>query len=381
MRSFACNDRIGLACVCGKLAFNSISYYYLPMINPAPRRLASLIVALPSIIALFPLMLASCGKTLPMQQLKGFAQGTSYHVSYWSAAPLDAPAIKKAVDNEFATIDKLLSNYRPDSVIETFNRDAATDSPEVGPEIVQLVRIAQTVHAASAGCYDLTVKPLFTLWGFNGETPAIPNENAIAETLKKIGMPHLRVVDDTHLAKEQSDLQVDLSSIAQGYSVERISQVLEKHGVKDYMVEIGGELKTRGAKPDQSAWRIAIEKPLPGEHKLHKILTMPKDRALAIMTSGTYRHFFDADGKRYGHILDARTGRPVTHDLVAVTVAHANPTVADAWSTALLCLGQEQGLKVANAEHLAALFIRLSGEQLLESRSDDFSTLNLITQP
>ncbi|MGR8942170.1 MAG: FAD:protein FMN transferase, partial [Gammaproteobacteria bacterium] len=299
------------------------------------------------------LSLAACSKQPTLQQLKGFAQGTSYHISYWSAAPADAQAVKKDIESEFATIDRLLSNYRPDSLIETFNRAASPEKQAVGPEIVQLVRIAETVHKASQGCYDLTIKPLFTLWGFNGETPTIPDGKAIADTLKQIGMRKLTVVDATHLQKMQADLQVDLSSIAQGYSVESISRVLEKHGVTDYMVEIGGELKTRGHKPDQSTWRIAVEKPLPGEHKLHKILAMPKDAPLAIMTSGTYRHYFDNEGRRYSHILDARTGRPVTHDLVAVTVANADPVVADAWSTALLCLGQEQGLKTANAEHLA----------------------------
>jgi thiamine biosynthesis lipoprotein len=316
-----------------------------------------------------------------VQQLKGFVQGTSYHISYWSASPVDAQAIKKAVDGEFAVIDKLLSNYRPDSVIESFNRNATRESQEVGPEIVQLVRIAETVHQASAGCYDLTIKPLFTLWGLNGETPAVPDDGAIAETLKRIGMAQLTVVDDTHLSKQQPQLQADLSSIAQGYSVESLSRVLEKYGVRDYMVEIGGELKTRGQKPDQTPWRIALEKPLPGEHKLHKILAMPKDAPLAIMTSGTYRHYFDANGRRYSHILDARTGRPVTHDLVSVTVAHPDPAVADAWSTALLCLGQEEGLKAANAAHIAALFIRLQNDQLVESQSDTFAAFNLVTAP
>ncbi|MBL1264462.1 FAD:protein FMN transferase [Methylomicrobium sp. RS1] len=332
-----------------------------------------------TIMALLFIAAAGCTQPPSVQQLKGFAQGTSYHISYWSAAPADTQAVKKAVDAEFAAIDKLLSNYRPDSVIESFNRNATTDSQEVGPEIVQLVKTAETVHKASQGCYDLTVKPLFTLWGFNGETPAVPDDKAIADTLTQTGMEKLAVVDDTHLSKKQPALQTDLSSIAQGYSVESLSRVLEKHGIRDYMVEIGGELKTRGQKPDQTAWRIALEKPLPGEHKLHKILAMPKESPLAIMTSGTYRHYFDADGRRYSHILDARTGRPVTHDLVSVTVAHPDPAVADAWSTALLCLGQEQGLKTANAEHLAALFIRLQNDQLVESQSDSFAALNLIS--
>lgn len=181
----------------------------------------------PGIITAFLFIAAAgCTQPPPVQQLKGFAQGTSYHISYWSPAPVDAQAVKKAVADEFASLDKLLSNYRPDSVIESFNRHATTDSQEVGPEIVQLVKIAETVHKASQGCYDLTIKPLFTLWGFNGETPAVPDDKAIADTLKQIGMEKLTVVDDTHLGKKQATLQTDLSSIAQGYSVESLSRVL-----------------------------------------------------------------------------------------------------------------------------------------------------------
>ena len=363
-----------------KPAHDEFAPIYFAAPSTLTRQCASLKPGLTTTILLF-VLLVGCTKPPALQQLKGFAQGTSYHISYWSASPIDAQAINKAVANEFAVIDKLLSNYRPDSVIESFNHHATAERQEVGSEIVQLVRIAETVHHASQGCYDLTIKPLFMLWGFDGETPSIPDATALAETLKQIGMAQLAIVDDTHLSKKNATLQTDLSSIAQGYSVESISRVLEIHGVQDYLVEIGGELKTRGHKPNQTSWRIAVEKPLPGEHKLHKIVTMPQDAPLAIMTSGTYRHYFDANGKRYSHILDARTGKPVTHDLAAVTVAHANPVIADAWSTALLCLGQEQGLKTANAEHLAALFIQLRNNQLLESQSAAFTRLNILTQP
>jgi len=174
-------------------------------------------------------------------------------------------------------------------------------------------------------------------------------------------------------------LKVDLSSIAQGYSVESISRVLEQKGIKNYLVEIGGELKTRGLKPNTQAWRIAVERPLPGEQVMQKIITMPKESPMAVMTSGTYRHYFDNQGQRYSHILDARTGRPVAHDLVSVTVIYENPVIADAWSTALLCLGQKDGMKAANAEKIPALFIRQQGKELIETKSDALNTLNSLT--
>ncbi len=314
-----------------------------------------------------------------IQKLQGAAQGTTYHISYWSKTPVDDPAIKTSIENEFIAIDKLLSNYRPDSTIETFNSIETTDSQEVGSEIVALVKIAATVHQASQGCYDLTIKPLFDLWGFRGDALTIPEDATILTTLKQIGMEKLEVVDDTHLRKKQADLKVDLSSIAQGYSVERISKLLAQKGIVNYLVEIGGELKTNGYKPGKQSWRIAVERPLPEERVMHKIVTMPKDSPLAVMTSGTYRHYFDDHGQRYSHILDARNGRPVNHNLVSATVLIPDPTLADAWSTALLCLGLKDGMTAANTAKIPALFIELQGQDLIESRSDALNASNNLT--
>lgn len=329
-------------------------------------------------LILFFSVLTGCSDP-SVQKLEGSAQGTTYHISYWSELPMDGKDIETTIKNELDTIDRTLSNYRPDSIIEKFNSNENTDSQEVGNEIVSLVRIAQTVHQASQGCFDLTIKPLFELWGFRGDELTIPNDTAILKTLSQTGMGKLEVVDETHLRKRQANLKVDLSSIAQGYSVGKISRALEQKGIKNYLVEIGGELKTLGHKPDLQAWRIAVERPLPGEQVMQKIITMPKESPMAVMTSGTYRHYFDHEGKRYSHILDARTGRPVTHNLVSITIIHEDPTIADAWDTALLCLGQKEGMKVANAEKIPALFIQQQGNELIESRSDALNTLDSLT--
>jgi len=329
-------------------------------------------------LALFFTFLTGCSEQA-IEKLQGTAQGTSYHISYWSPNLINPAEIKSSIENEFAAIDKTLSNYRNDSDIEAFNNAENTDSQRVDAEIVSLVRIAKTVYQASQGCYDLTIKPLFDLWGFRGDTLTIPSDGTILSSLSRVGMDKLEIVDESHLRKQQALLKVDVSSIAQGYSVERISKLLEQKGIQHYMVEIGGELKTQGFKPDASAWRIALERPLPGQKTMHKIITMPKEQPLAVMTSGTYRHYFDDHGQRYSHILDARIGRPVLHNLVSVTVLNSNPTLADAWSTALLCLGQQEGLKAANAANIAALFIEQQGNDLNESQSAPLIALDTIT--
>lgn len=315
------------------------------------------------------LLIAGCAEP-KIDKFEGFAQGTTYHISYWSDKPVDGKALEAAVIDTFADIDITLSNYRPDSVIEKFNANATTEAQPVGNEIVDLVRLAGQVSRLSQGCYDLTIKPLFDLWGFKNDELTIPDEVTLKKVLSEVGMDKLEVIDDSHLLKKQSQVRVDVSSVAQGYSVEKISRVLEQYGVQNYLVEIGGELKTNGHKPNGQAWRIAVEKPLPGEQRMQKIITVPVDKPTAVMTSGTYRHYFDHNGRRYSHILDARSGQPVVHDLVAVTVLHDNPTIADAWSTALLCVGQQQGMQLANAEKLQALFIQQRGDELLETKSE-----------
>lgn len=325
---------------------------------------------------LLSVFLAACSSEPepPIKKLEGLAQGTTYHISYWTDVAVDEQAVEAAVLQDLADIDKTMSNYRPDSTIEQFNARQSLESQEVGAEIVALFKVAYGVYQLSQGCFDLTIKPLFDLWGFQGDTLTIPDQASIDQGLNQVGMSKVEVVDETHLRKAQANVRIDVSAVAQGYSVGRVSRALEKQGIQNYLVEIGGELETHGVKPNGQAWRIAVEKPLPGERSLQKIITMPKDAPMTVMTSGTYRHYFDANGQRYSHILDARTGKPVSHDLVAVTVLHEDPTVADAWSTALLCLGQQDGMQLANDQKINALFIRQRGTELSETRSDALRT-------
>lgn len=302
------------------------------------------------------ILLNACSSP-PLQHLQGFAQGTTYHITWWNNSTLPPMSIAQIVNGEFARLDKLLSTYRDDSELQEFNRKQTVAVEPVSPEIVHLLGIAKEIHTLSDGCYDPTIKPLFDLWGFSGDELTVPSERQLQDALTHVGLDKLEIVDANHLRKTDPKISVDLSSIGQGYSVGRIAELLEQRGIHNYLVEIGGELKAKGHKPDGSPWRIAIEKPLPGERRVSKVLTLTADADISVMTSGTYRHYFDESGKRYSHILDAETGRPVNHALVSVTVLHPIPALADAWSTALLCLGPAVALAVANQQELAALLI------------------------
>jgi thiamine biosynthesis lipoprotein len=169
-----------------------------------------------------------------------------------------------------------------------------------------------------------------------------------------VGLDKLELVDATHARKTVSTLALDMASIGQGYSAGRLADLLERRGSAAYLVEIGGEVVARGSKPDGSAWRIGIENPVEGAGA-GPALRMPPAARTAVITSGSYRQYLEADGRRFGHIVDPRSGWPVEHALVSVTVVGDDAAAAAAWGTALLCLGPGAAAATAERESLAAL--------------------------
>lgn len=331
-----------------------------------------------TLIVITFLALSACARMEQVQTLSGFAQGTTWHVTVWQQGGVNTDDLKVKIDTEFERLDKALSNYRSDSTIKHFNQADTTKPQPVGEEIVTLVQTARTVSKASQGCYDLTIKPLFDLWGFAGDTLTPPASDVLAEAQEHIGFDKLITASSTQLQKADLKLRVDLSSTAQGYSVGRIASVVEAAGIDNYLVEIGGELQTRGQKPDGSPWRIGVERPLSGGRSVQKALTIHQDAPVSVMTSGTYRHYFDKQGQRYSHVLDARTGHPITHRTVSVTVIHDDPTLADAWSTALLCLGREAGMPIAAQHGIKALFISEHNNQFEEATTQAWLSMKTI---
>ncbi|MFM8333689.1 MAG: FAD:protein FMN transferase [Candidatus Methylumidiphilus sp.] len=327
------------------------------------RRLAAL-----TITALF---LSACQPGGGETELSGAAQGTTYHIKMVLAGLEAKPdALRKSVEELFADIDAKLSNYREDSEISVLNRQKTTGWLPVSREIVELLAIAKVVHAKSGGCYDLTIKPIFDLWGFSRHETKVPAQADIDRVLAHVGLDKVELdAEHARLRKTDPDVAIDLSSIAQGYTVGRVAKLLEAQGIHNYMAEIGGEMKVKGRKANGEEWRIAIEKPTPFSREVQKILSIPQQNGVAIMTSGTYRNFFEEQGRVYSHIINPKTGKPVDHNLLSATVLHEDPTWADAWSTALLCLGEARGYEAAEADQLRAMFIYHEGKELRERLS------------
>jgi thiamine biosynthesis lipoprotein len=324
-------------------------------------------------------LVVSCTPADPIQKFSGPAQGATYNISFWSEQPVDVTALQKQVETELERIDLAMSNYRPDSVIEKFNQQQSIDPVEVGTELVELVEQARFVSSQSQGCYDLTVKPLWDLWGFKADKFNQPTPEQLQNTLAAVGMAKIQQGSPSMLAKQVPQLRVDVSSIAQGWTVGQLAHILEQAGINNYLVEVGGELQVKGKKPQQQDWKVAIERPLPGEQMLQKVITIKQSEAMAVMTSGTYRHYFDADGTRYSHVLDARAGAPVKHNTVSTTVLIENPTMGDAWSTAFLCMGSQDGKAVADRLGIKVLFIDQLGDELVEISSEALSNTKAVT--
>src|SRR5262245_27699986 len=318
------------------------------------------------------LSFASCARSRALQTITGLAQGTTYTLQWWSEERVDTRALAEAVTAELERLDALLSNYSPDSALERFNASRSEDPQELPPELVSLFELAADIHRRSAGCFDPSVRPLVRLWGFDGDEPHVPGDDDIASTLERVGFEKLEILDKAHVRKARADLEIDMASIGQGYTVGRISEVAEGFGLSNYLFEIGGELAGRGTRPDGKSWRVGIENPDKVDAPI-RALSLPADRLTAVITSGSYRHNFTDNDRVYGHILDPRTGRSVEHDLVSVTVTGPVAARTAAWGTALLCLGPAPASETAEREQIAAVFILSSATGFEVRQSSAFS--------
>jgi thiamine biosynthesis lipoprotein len=290
-------------------------------------------------------------------RLSGETMGTTYNVTA-IGTDLDAEAMGAAVEAALAAVNGKMSNWDPNSEVSTFSKSTSTAPVTVSAEFAHVVAAANEVHAKSGGTFDVTLGPLIELWGFGPRKPEdpVPADDAITAALAGVGQSQLLDLDKAAgtLAKSAPEVGINLSAIAKGYGVDAVAQTLQGFGVENYMVEIGGDLVTLGKNLAGEPWRIGIEKPDPSAQAVQLVVPVSD---LGLATSGDYRNYFEHEGQRYSHILDPVTGRPVTHATTSVTVIAETAMMADAWATAMLVLGREAGLKVAESQNLAVFFI------------------------
>jgi len=307
---------------------------------------------------------AGCGQSArAAHQFGGPTMGSTYTVKI--AGPrLDAAteaAARRAVDGVFADVVDRMSAYLNDSELSRFNRFGGQVPFALSADIFAVFRLAQQVSAATNGAFDITVAPVVDAWGFGpGRAQRVVSETEVAALEQRVGWQML-TLDDHHatVTKARPDLRADLSGIAKGYAVDRAAQALDALGLVDYMVEAGGEIRTRGRNADGRPWQIAIERPDAVPQRAHRIVPLT---GLAMATSGDYRIYFERDGARYCHEIDPATGCPIRHGLASVTVVAPDCGYADAMATALIVLGPEPGYALAAARNVAALFIVREGD-------------------
>lgn len=308
-----------------------------------------------------------------LESFDGPTMGSTYSIKYVRGDGVPArDVLQKETERILADLDRQLSTYRADSDIAQFNRLPAGQCQAVPEAVRELVAAGERLSRQTGGALDLTLEPLLDLWGFGpqGRMERIPSESEIATARENVGQRHLRI-EGEQLCKDVA-AQVDFNSIAAGYAVDRVVARLKALGVKSYLVEITGELKAEGHKPDGQPWRIAIEAPRDDQRVAQRIVELD---GLGVSTSGDYRNYFERDGRRYSHTIDPTTGAPIEHRLAAVTVLHPSTLEADGLSTALMVLGPDKGLEFANRHQLAALFVVRQGQQFVSTSTTAFKQL------
>jgi FAD:protein FMN transferase len=303
------------------------------------------------------LTLAACEKPDPTVRFTGSTMGTTYDIKLVPAPGQTVPSDFQAqIDRLLTRINQQMSTYDPDSELSRFNRNPSTDWVAVSPELLEVVTEALRVSELSSGAFDITVGPLVNLWGF-GPKPRLeepPTDRAIVQARERVGYWRLHArAEPPALKKDRADLYVDLSAIAKGYGVDQLTALVETTGIQDYLVSIAGDLRVRGQNGQGQPWTIAIEKPVPGQRAVERLIR-PGDRSVS--TSGDYRNFFEQEGRRYSHIIDPRTGRPVPQTLASVTVLGDRSMEADAIATALMAAGRGTGFSSGQRTSLGGVF-------------------------
>ncbi len=318
-----------------------------PFSRPAPRRR----VLVPAVVHATPPPLAGV-----VHEFAGRTMGTTWQVRLVGGARVARAGITAAIE---ATLDEVvaqMSTWEPGSALCRFNRAPAQTWHELPPAFFAVLQAGLAVARASDGAFDPAAGALVDAWGFGPVARAAsrPDAATLAQALQRGGWRRLALDDARRAALQPGGLALDLSAIAKGHGVDRVAARLAALGFDSHLVEVGGELRGSGVKPDGQPWWVMLEHPAGDAHPTQTVLAL---HGLAVASSGDYRRWFEHAGERYSHTIDPRDGLPIRHGVAGVTVVHAECMLADAWSTALGVLGVAAGLALADRLGLAALFV------------------------
>jgi thiamine biosynthesis lipoprotein len=320
------------------------------------------------------LLLVYCGGVAASDDtiaLTGRTMGTTYTVKlHRDDGGFEDGALQSEIDDLLERINDQMSTWRRDSELSRFNGSRQSGWFPVSAELVSVIESAHAISVLSEGAFDVTVGAIVNLWGFGpeGGDERLPSDRQIEAAMKWVGYRQLAArASPPALRKRHPDMYVDLSAIAKGFAVDEVARLLDTRQVRSYLVEIGGELRAQGFRPDGSPWKVGIERPLRGAQSVQSIVAL---RDAAVATSGDYRNYRKQDGRRYSHTIDPRTGRPIAHALASVSVIASSAMRADALATAIMVMGPEEGFRMAEREVLAV--------QLIVRSEDGFRVLTTL---
>ncbi|MGZ3840116.1 MAG: FAD:protein FMN transferase [Flavisolibacter sp.] len=315
-----------------------------------PFGLALMVPLLLGLLGLVPFRHPS---VLKAWRLEGYAQGTSYHILYFAS---DSLIGKEVIDQALEKIDSEMSLYRPESQISRFNQSDAGLTIDSAFRVV--IRKSLEVYRESKGIFDITVEPLVKAWGFgNGKVDRLPDSATIRQLLGCVGSNMIRL-EGERLRKDQACLHIDLNGIAQGYSVDVLAGLLEKKGIRRYLVELGGEIRVRGPRPDGQGITVGIESPSGNAFDPASVRRVLEVNHGALTTSGNYRKYYQQGNRKVSHLINPKTGYSFDNELISVTVWAPDALTADGYDNVLMGLGLEKSFAFLKAHPpLEAYFI------------------------
>lgn len=288
----------------------------------------------------------------------GRTMGTVYHITVVPGNHGAVQDLAGKISEKLAAVNASMSLFDKTSELSRFNKTRNNQSFCVSAPFMKVFRTGQDLHRITFGAWDGTVAPLVNLWGFGSraKTPSLPDDASLEKALAVVGYHRIKVVDEHCLVKDREGLELDFGSIAKGYAVDEVAELLESNRIEHYLVEIGGEVRAGGTK-NGKPWKVGINTPQ-ADAPVDQVLTAMELCDRAVATSGDYRNFRTWGGERYSHEIDPRTGRPVRNNVASVSVIADTAMFADGLATALMVMGEEKGLSLVNRlERVDCLFI------------------------
>ena len=329
-----------------------------------------------STIAAALIIAPSCVKEEPFVK-ETFVMGTVAWITIHGQNELEAKGAAEEAIRELHRIEAMMSNWKKESELSRLNRESDGKPYNISRELFNVLERSIYYSHLTAGAFDITARPLVQLWGFQGGETHLPGAQEIEQTMSRVGYGKVMLDGESTSIIMPPGMELDLAGIAKGYGVDRVVALLKERGVQSALVNLGGNIYALGSPPGDKGWPIGIRDPRGGREIVGSLLLTDE----AVSTSGNYENYVEIEGTIYGHIIDPRAGRPVSH-VLSVTVVASTALEADALSTGLFVLGPESGERVIELlRDVVALFAAPNGKGIIYRRIGDFGDRLALDEP